>query len=175
MQRKLAAVALGIIGFSIIYSPVANAHAELVSQNPAASSVIQVAPATMELLFGEDLIALGKGNQLQVLDPNGDEVTTGDVIVEGGRLSRAIENATLPGEYYVSYRAVSIDGHVIAGESAFTIGAVIEKVSPAAPSTKDVESNTGNNIFKILFYAGGALVITALLWWIYRKYAITSV
>ena len=133
--------------FTALLAPSAWAHSQVVSQNPAPSSEISSLPPTLDILFNEKLLTLGSGNQLQMLDPNGDEVTTGEVAISNQTISRDLIASTIPGEYYVSYRAVSTDGHVVAGEYTFTLTTASATIKPA-PSTPPapIEESSSNLI-----------------------------
>ena len=162
MRKKFANLALIAGVLTLMSPPVAFGHADLEAQNPKAGSVIEVLPNIVELTFGENLIQLGDGNQLQMLDPNGDEVTTGDVVVTGSTLSRQLKSSDIQGDYYISYRAVSEDGHVVAGESGFTLSAnPQEKDLIVAPKVAE-EKVTNSVVFnsRVTFSVLAAVVLS---------------
>ena len=168
MKKKFASFVIISSLFTFVASPLASGHAELEAQNPGAGSIIELLPATIELTFGEDLIQLGKGNELQVLDPNGDEVTTGEVRIVGSVLSRALKNSVIEGDYYISYRAVSEDGHVVAGESGFTLSTKqkVTEVEDKPTATKIDNSNIGvPKTPVVVSIAFLAILLLCLLYW----------
>lgn len=163
MKKILAILSLSALAILVFSTPGAWAHSQVISQNPAPSSEIAELPAVAEIVFNEKLITLGEGNQLQVLDPEGNEVTTGDITASASKLSRALSASTAPGEYYVSYRAVSADGHVVAGEYTFVLtGAAITTSAPditkAPPAAED---ESGELKFKVIAGLVLAVLITA--------------
>ena len=168
MRIKFANLALIASVLTFIAAPTAFGHADLEAQNPEAGSVIEVLPSRVELTFGENLIQLGDGNQLQMLDPNGDEVTTGDVIVKGSTLSRQLKTSDIQGDYYISYRAVSEDGHVVAGESGFTLSVSPQEIdSNVVPKVVPVEeTNSGvlNSPVVVSVVAAAILSLCFVFW-----------
>jgi methionine-rich copper-binding protein CopC len=168
MRKKFANLALIASVFIVIASPIAFGHADLQGQNPEAGSVIEVLPSRVELTFSENLIQLGDGNRLQMLDPNGDEVTTGDVVVNASTLSRELKTSDIQGDYYISYRAVSEDGHVVAGESGFTLSVSPQEIdSNVVPKVVPVEeTNSGvlNSPVVVSVVAAAILSLCFVFW-----------
>ena len=97
------------------------AHAQLIKEVPAGNAKIVEIPERVSLDFDNQIIDLGSGNDLRVLNKDGVDVSTGDVTIVGANLSKSLSNTLEPGKYKVSYRVVSEDGHVVAGEYFFTI------------------------------------------------------
>jgi methionine-rich copper-binding protein CopC len=163
VKRILAVFALALLSISTISVPLALAHAQVVSQSPAPSSEISSLPSQVAITFNEKLISLGDGNQLQMLDPDGDEVTVGEVITTESSITRELISSTKPGEYYVSYRAVSSDGHVVAGEYTFNL--IQEAVSVVeSPAVEDENGESGRNLL-VSFVAFMLLLTAGLVFW----------
>ena len=103
------------------------AHAELQSSNPGAESVLSVMPESISLTFSEALIALEgeKVNTIALSDPNGRDVPLSPSVVENTTLSTEIADlangAFEPGEYKITYRVVSADGHPVSGSISFIL------------------------------------------------------
>ena len=112
-------VILILLFFSIPQN--AFAHAQLIKEFPLGNSEIVDIPEKVSLDFDNQIIDLGSGNDLRVLNKDGVDVSTGDVTIVGANLSKSLSNTLEPGKYKVSYRVVSEDGHVVAGEYFFTI------------------------------------------------------
>ena len=114
------------------------AHAELESSNPGAESVLSVMPESISLTFSEALIALEgeKVNTIALSDPTGRDVPLSPSVVENTTLSTEIadlaSNIFVPGEYKITYRVVSEDGHPISGSISFTL-----KPDQSAPTDSD--------------------------------------
>ncbi len=135
--RRLAAtlVALFAGALTVLVTALpASAHAALLDTNPAPSSVVAKAPATIRMRFSEPVqITSGSlavtgpdGNQLSGLNPAADP-NDGTTMV--GTLPSSLPNGT----YVVAWRVVSLDSHPVSGRFAFAVG------SPSAPL---VQSNS---------------------------------
>jgi methionine-rich copper-binding protein CopC len=61
MKKLLVLFAVTVLSCAV---PTANAHSELVSSNPSASTYIEVLPEQIELEFNEELLNLGSGNSV---------------------------------------------------------------------------------------------------------------
>ena len=169
MKRIVIAFLLPMLTLLTQSAPMALAHSQVVSQNPQPDAQISTLPTKVEITFNEELISLGEGNQLQLLDPDGDEVTSGELITSGSTLSRALIASTQLGEYYVSYRAVSADGHVVAGEYKFTLTATPAPLIDDAPQVDIPEAGeSGRNLF-ISSLSFLPLLIAGLLFWRFRS------
>jgi methionine-rich copper-binding protein CopC len=114
------------------------AHAELESSNPGAESVLSVMPESISLTFSEALITLEgeKVNTIALSDPTGRDIPLSPSVVENTTLSTEIadlaSNTFVPGEYKITYRVVSADGHPISGSISFTL-----KPDESAPTGSD--------------------------------------
>ncbi len=165
MKRILVTFALLVPSLLTFSTPLALAHAQVVAQSPAPSSEVSALPSKVEITFNEKLISLGDGNQLQMLDPQGNEVTMGDLVTSGTSISRELNPATKPGEYYVSYRAVSADGHVVAGEYTFNlIENKVPAIAIAPPPAEDESGETGRNLLISLVIFGLLLAVGFFFW-----------
>jgi copper transport protein len=130
--RRLAAAAACVLTamLALVLSPArADAHAELLSTEPAAGEHLATSPDQVVLHFSE---AVNLGDDLvKVLDSSGDEVDAGDPVhLDGERSSVALPLPKLDdGGYVVSWRVISSDGHPVGGAFTFRVG----DASPAAP------------------------------------------
>lgn len=118
------------------------AHAQLIKEVPAGNAKILEIPERVSLDFDNQIIDLGSGNDLRVLNKDGVDVSTGDVTIVGANLSKSLPNTLEPGKYTVSYRAVSEDGHVVAGEYFFTI---VRSETKNSSSNEAPENETASN------------------------------
>jgi methionine-rich copper-binding protein CopC len=129
------------------------AHAELERSNPDAGSILSVMPESISLTFGEVLITLEgeKVNTIALSDPNGRNVPLSPSVAEEATLSTQIadlaNSAFEPGEYKITYRVVSADGHPVSGSISFIL-----KPDQSAPTDSDstqskseITSVTGQN------------------------------
>jgi methionine-rich copper-binding protein CopC len=99
----------------------ASAHAQLVSANPKNKSTVYALPTQVKLMFSDDLIDLEGGNQIQVTDPKGTRVDTGESSLIGNQLNTGLKKSTLLGKYKVTYRVLSEDGHPVSASYTFTL------------------------------------------------------
>jgi len=116
--------------------PSAQAHAELVTSNPAAGAHLDALPTQVEVTFDGNLLNIGsaKTNVLVVKDPQGRQIDAKNSQVSGAKLSVGVSPVTATGDFTVSWRVVSGDGHPEEGSYQFTIGQVVASAVPA-PST----------------------------------------
>jgi methionine-rich copper-binding protein CopC len=165
MKRIIIAFTIPILALLAQSAPMAAAHSQVVSQSPAPDSEVTVLPTKVEITFNEKLISLGDGNQLQMLDPEGLEVTTGDLVTSGFSISRELNPSAKAGEYYVSYRAVSADGHFVAGEYTFNLTEnKVPAIAIAPPPAEDESSEEGRNLLVTAVFIAALLSAGLLLW-----------
>jgi hypothetical protein len=96
-------------------------HAYLVRSTPAARRTVGRAPERVQLWFNERLEPAY--SRVSVWGPDGKRVDGGDVEVapsEPTRLSVGMP-AVPAGTYTVKYRVLSVDGHVVEAQFAFTV------------------------------------------------------
>jgi methionine-rich copper-binding protein CopC len=94
----------------------ASAHDVLESTNPADRATVERVPAAVVLTFSEDPLPLG--TQLLVRGPGGD-VAEGKPTVSGREVRQAVSSSAPGGDYTVTYRVTSDDGHPVSGTFAF--------------------------------------------------------
>lgn len=117
IRYAIAAAACVLLAFGTA-GPTA-AHATLVSSDPADGAVLSAAPAKAVFVFDETVSLPDQG--VQVFDADGDAVDASATAQD------AVVTVDLPdrmptGTYVVTWRAVSGDGHPIAGSVTFSIG-----------------------------------------------------
>jgi methionine-rich copper-binding protein CopC len=134
-RRKVAPTIF--LALMLLFLPyAASAHTSLLTQTPLGNSTVIELPKEIELVFDEELMDFGDGNNVVVTAPNGVEVTKGKAKVVSSRLIRTMSAATINGKYTVEYRVVSADGHVVEGTYAFNLE------SKGAPSSEPSTSET---------------------------------
>jgi copper resistance protein C len=106
------------VGLLVVSVGSAAAHSELVSSSPADGARLVTAPATVELTFNEPVSDVGL--QVVARGPVG-IVELPPAQVVGTQVITEWPQSAPPGEYVVSYRVVSADGHPIDGTLAMTI------------------------------------------------------
>ena len=180
-RRAVAAAACALTAMlALLFSPArADAHAELLSTEPAAGEHLATAPDQVVLHFSE---AVNLGDDLvRVLDSKGDEVDADDPVhLNGERSSVALPLPSLDdGGYVVSWRVISSDGHPVGGAFTFRVG----DASAAAPGEDQAliddvlgGSGQGDTVLGVVYgvarfaaFAGvivlvGAIAFVAWLW-----------
>lgn len=113
----------------------AAAHDELVGTAPSAGQRLDTAPEQLELSFSSALMDVG--NQILVLDADGQDWAQTEPRLERETLIQPLPDDLPEGEYSVRWRAVSSDGHPITGQFEFLVGAdaVAGSAAAAVPAT----------------------------------------
>lgn len=130
--RALLTTAASAFALAIVLATAtpASAHDVLAGSVPAADITVRGDLDQVTLTFSEPPLAgLESGIVISVTDPDGTEVGSGDVDVDGSTL-RTAADLTTAGAYTVTWRSVSVDGHPISGSYRFTSSGV-----PAASPT----------------------------------------
>ena len=130
----VAASALGLAVFtSVISATPASAHAELVKITPELNAQLGSAPQEVVLEFNEPVSSTFAS--VVVATATGAKVTLGRPVAVGDRVTQALSPLLTTGVYRVAFRVVSADGHLVTGESSFTL-TLAPRTSPAmsAPS-----------------------------------------
>jgi methionine-rich copper-binding protein CopC len=152
--RFSAALFITII-FSFLIAPKSFAHAELVSASPGQNEILTTWPEIVSLTFNEVLLdATGQQiNFLTVTDATGMQIDNQDSTLSGNLVTVSLPAEMPFGSYFVNYRVVSADGHVIedsyeiifdSGETDLPTDAVTQAGESAeiAPISADIESNS---------------------------------
>lgn len=118
MSQRMKTAVIALIALLLVFSLVlpAFAHAQLLSSSPANGAALPTAEEVV-LTFNESISP--DFVQLAGTGPDGD-IIEGDAVVDGPVLTQAIR-ATANGEYTLTYRVVSADGHPVSGEVTFTL------------------------------------------------------
>lgn len=155
----------------------AHAHDVLVDQTPKAGEVLDEAPAEIVLSYNNNLMTSGVA-AITVTDATGTERDLGAPVIDG-RDAKLATDSLETGAYHVVWSVVSSDGHSIAGQFVFGIGAdsaqaVTELEQQIASSSdehdhgdhEDEASTLGTGTIVTLSVVGVALVVVAgLLFW----------
>ncbi|GAA3751926.1 copper resistance CopC family protein [Salinactinospora qingdaonensis] len=111
----LAAMLLLVLG----PAPAAQAHNALISSFPEDGATVDSMPERVTLTFNAEV---GEGgNGIVVTGPQGASYSEGDVSIDGSKASVALAPLQSAGEYTVSYRIISADGHPLEDELTFTL------------------------------------------------------
>ncbi|MCT2087178.1 copper resistance protein CopC [Microbacterium enclense] len=111
-------VAAAAVGAAFGGAQAASAHDSLVSATPAADATVSTA-SDVELTFSANLLGADGGNEVIVVGPDARHYETDCTALAGPVLTTPVELGAA-GEYQVTWRAVSSDGHPVSGTYAFT-------------------------------------------------------
>ena len=123
--------------------PTANAHSELVSSNPSASTYIEQLPEQIELEFNEELLNLGSGNSVSIISPSGEDLGMGETSTDGARITRLLNTTSELGAFEVKYRVASADGHILKGSFTFNL---TEAAVVTSENEKRIDAESGSNL-----------------------------
>ncbi|HJX08649.1 MAG TPA: copper resistance protein CopC [Actinomycetota bacterium] len=147
---------LALVGMTRI----AQAHALLLSSNPAAGSTLQNAPTQLTLNYSEEPDP--QLSEVELLNSSGSTVATGAPSLQGQKTLLVPITGDMPdGVYTVSWSAVSVDdGHTTTDSFSFGVGVTAPPpgqgtAAPATASGPTVLGVAG----KALLYAGLMLVV----------------
>lgn len=133
LRHRVLVIAAAAVAAVLTGGP-AQAHSDLESATPAVDSTVTQLPDTLELTFS-DGVQPGFA-QIAVLDAAGADVVTADPTVDGDVVSQPVA-MTAAGDYGVSYRIVSADGHTIQGTYGFTYAPAAAPSSESSATTSE--------------------------------------
>lgn len=154
----------------------AHAHSALESSTPAKSEIIDLLPSVISLTFSEDLLTI-EDEEINTLALAGSDGTGYELLpptISGAILSAQPTDGNYPaGDYLLSYRVVSADGHPITGEIAFTTTSLttIESMSATPVTTSaPVNEEESSSTYPLI----GLVILVAALFGIWRKRRLPS-
>ncbi|SDS16343.1 hypothetical protein SAMN04489751_1375 [Brevibacterium sandarakinum] len=115
---KLGFAALLVATLSVFAFAPASAHDQLVSSNPEDGTTVDQQPEWIEMTFSGEVQEVGSEVKVVI---DGKNVSAGELAVDGKKLTVALPDNLKPGDYTVTWRVVSSDGHPISGDFDFTI------------------------------------------------------
>jgi methionine-rich copper-binding protein CopC len=160
-MRRLASALLAL-GLLVAAPAAAFAHDVLERTNPADGTTVTQLPGSVVLTFSEAPLAIGA--QVVVTGPSG-PVSSGTPTIAGRDVTQAIAPTAPGGDYTVSYRITSDDGHPVAGSFSFhaTVGldgstATAGAAVPVKPASTSDDAQ-GSLLVPILLTIVGTLVL----------------
>lgn len=172
-MRQLPRVFILLISLMALFSigPSASAHVSLVSTSPGENSTVDQLPARVVIEFNEPLIIIGaeNPNSLKVTSQTGASATSGDIQVSGSTISIALNEAiTEIGDFAVSYRVVSSDGHEVSGSYTFTLAGEATVLTSPVPIQALEEGQNGGKSLPIYGILGSLVGLAIGVWALYR-------
>jgi methionine-rich copper-binding protein CopC len=133
-MRRLVSALLAL-GLLVAVPTTALAHDVLERTNPADGTTVSTMPASVVLTFSEDPLAIGA--QVVVTGPSG-AVSSGAPTVSGRDVTQAVAPDAPGGDYTVTYRVTSGDGHPVSGTFSFHATVGLDGSTATAPATVHV-------------------------------------
>lgn len=179
----MATLLLGA-GLTLAVATPAQAHDELVSSYPEASSTITGSPAEITLSFSGELIAGMQSAAVEVIAPDGQNIATDAPSEDGTSITQHLAPNPQAGLFTVRWKVVSSDGHPISGEYTYTVAptdavpsspAATPSTAPQTPAPTATateapadngyggETSGGGDTFAILAVVGGVVVLGGAL------------
>lgn len=152
-MRRLASALLAL-GLLVAVPTTALAHDVLERTDPAEGTSITHLPKVVTLTFSEAPLPIG--SQVVVTGPSG-PVGDGAPTVNGRDVTQTLSPTAPAGDYTVSYRVTSDDGHPVAGSFSFHAAIGLDGSTATAGATVHVQPVTGSED------AGNSLFVPILL------------
>lgn len=129
----IALAAALLTAFLVLVSPLsASAHDSLISSSPEAGATVETLPSELTLTFSAKLIDGDGATEVTVIDPSRASVTDGPATVDGAVVTQPLVTEAAAGEYEVTWKVVSSDGHPTSKTFTFTV-ATSTLGAPTAP------------------------------------------
>ncbi|MFD5214245.1 copper resistance protein CopC [Microbacterium sp. NPDC058345] len=179
IRTVLAGAAVAAAAVLAVAAPAA-AHDELVQSTPAADEQLTVAPEQVVLTFSNNLLSLedNSGTAMTVVDSTGQDWVAGEPVVQADTVTVPLDEGMPNGDYTVTWKVVSSDGHPTDGEYAFSLAAEDAEASaepadeasdepsdqPTAEQTPASASEDGDSaLAPVLWGVGGLIVVAAIV------------
>lgn len=132
----IALAAALLTAFLVLVSPLsASAHDSLISSSPEAGGTVDTLPSELTLTFSAKLIDAEGATEVVVTDASGASVTDGPATVNGAVVTQPLVAEAAAGEYDVTWRVVSSDGHPISETFGFTVATSTLTGATTAPES----------------------------------------
>ena len=161
ISRSSALAILALLFSIFLISPdTASAHAQLVATFPQDGSSIQSSPEVIVLSWGEDVQTSAK--QFALVSQSGKKLTTKfsysyDSTSREGTAKLYPASKLGKGSYFLSWKVISHDGHLVAGSIAFGVQTKVA-ISGGSPSTSHFDQAMQTLFWLLLILAFGALL-----------------
>ena len=131
MKSLIRWVALLLLGGSLwmALAESAAAHADVASTTPASNARVDSAPSEAVVEFDSRLMSMGAA--MVVRDDNARTISQGLPVIDGRRISIALDGNAGPGRYTVAFRAVSEDGHTITSSYTYVVNGAVPTAVPS--------------------------------------------
>ncbi len=106
-----------VVALAVVIAPQARAHDVLISTKPAEGASIKMLPEQVKVTMSANLTKTGA--VIKVVGPDGEQWDEQDTSVSGTDAVVSLREGGPAGEYQVTWRVVSSDGHPVSGEYTF--------------------------------------------------------
>ncbi len=158
--RALAGPVLAVLVLLLVVGAAApaSAHATLVATDPAEGDVLDRVPDVVTFTFDESVTL--PADAVQAFDAAGDPVES-DSTSSGTEITTDLPDRLDDGTYVVVWRAVSADGHPIAGSLSFSIGAPSPEVAAPKVPASDGGGDQARRVLSVVQGLGYAGLLSA--------------
>ncbi|MCE7927909.1 MAG: hypothetical protein DYG91_05320 [Chloroflexi bacterium CFX7] len=144
MNRLLAIVCAGTLAALISLQSV-QAHAAPAKISPGDGAVLVTSPSKIVIEMSQDMARQDGGNDIDVVGPDGTEVTTEAAVIDNANrrlLSVNVPANLPPGKYVIRWKSLSSDdGDPADGELSFTV----DPAGPAQPGREILREELGGS------------------------------
>lgn len=155
-------VVVAAVFIVVLTAPGASAHAQLTRSTPAEGVRLDALPATATLTFSETVRTPAF---VAVTGPGQASVTSGSVRTRDANLIQPLGESAGPGQYTLSYRVTSADGHPVSGTLHFSLqgtsAAAVSKPAPTATAASTSKLGTGQLALLLAALAAGFIAVAA--------------
>ncbi|SNS92013.1 CopC domain-containing protein [Micrococcales bacterium KH10] len=128
-----------VVALAVVIAPQARAHDVLISTKPAEGASIKTLPEQVKVTMSANLTKTGA--VIKVVGPDGEQWDEQDTSVSGTDAVVSLREGGPAGEYQVTWRVVSSDGHPVSGEYTFTTSRDAAEPEPDTAVTPDEPSS----------------------------------
>lgn len=139
MKLRHLFATISLTALAALIPSAAAAHAALSDSIPKDGAVLTELPQKVTVSLTE---AVREPAQVVVINADGNRINSKTVTVSDNTASSQIVNQSGSGDYTISYRVVSVDGHPVTGTIEFTVEAPTSP-PPASPGTS-TETNSAS-------------------------------
>jgi copper resistance protein C len=167
---------VALVSLVVLGQAPAHAHNALRSTTPADGASVQASPDAVVLTFDQAVLGIGAG--VRVAGPDGD-VQNGAPQLVDETLRQPLRAAASPaGEYTVTWRVTSADGHPIDGEFTYTVSGASDGASDATSATATPTTaggdttqtdDEGTNPLRTFILPGIAGALVGTCWVLYTR------
>jgi copper resistance protein C len=142
---------------SIVTASPALAHDELIGSSPAAGATLTALPKRVVLHFEEP--PAPQGIKMKVVGPHGGLLNRTGPQLNGSTISETLRPSKRRGDYKISFRIISDDGHPVSGTIRFTVAATAAVVAAPPAKTTTPAASSGSSATNTWIAVGAAVIV----------------